>query len=113
MRCQILTRVRTFYLDNILRTARENKFPALLATFRSDVDQPVGTLNHLHIMLDHQNGISLLKQRIEGFQQFFYIMEMQARSRLIENKKSILRALPFYQERGQLDPLRLTARQGV
>src|SRR5690606_29212867 len=81
--------------------------------FRTNIDQPVGTLNHFHVMLDYQNGIPLLPQRIERFQQFFDIVEVQAGCRLIEDKERILRTLSFYQKGSQFDSLRLAAREGI
>ena len=62
-------------------------------------------------MLDDDHGVALIDQRMQHFQQFAHIVEMQAGGRFIENIKRLARraAREFL---GQLDALRLAARQG-
>ena len=45
--------------------------------FRSKVNYPVGAPDHIRIVLDHNNGVALFNQSVEGSQQFLDIMKMK------------------------------------
>ena len=59
---------------------------ALVASLLAEVDNPVGTLYNLHIVLYNDNGMSVGYQRVKGFQKTVYIVEMQACGGLVEDK---------------------------
>jgi hypothetical protein len=48
-------RVRTAILGNGLRSADSNHFSAALATFRAQVDNPIGGFDDVQIMLNYDD----------------------------------------------------------
>ncbi|OYV85954.1 MAG: hypothetical protein B7Z73_12610, partial [Planctomycetia bacterium 21-64-5] len=63
---------------NILRRARRDNVPAALAGFRSQVDHPVGRLDHVEIMLDDHHRIAQVDEPIEHVQKLGQIVEVQS-----------------------------------
>ena len=57
----------------------------LFATFGAKVDNVVGNLYNIEIMLDNNHRIAPIHQLIENANQTAYILEMEARSRLVED----------------------------
>ena len=55
------------------------------AALRPQIDQPVRRLDHFQVMLDHNDRIPLLHQRVEHFEEFADVFEMQAGRRLVED----------------------------
>ena len=62
-------------------------------------------------MFDHDDAVALVDQRVEDFQEFADILEMEARGRFIQNVEGVAggAAGKFL---GELDPLRFAAGQG-
>ena len=58
-----------------------------IAALGADVDDMVGGFHHIEIMFDHDDGIALIDQFMQHFEQFAHIFEMQTRCRLIKNVK--------------------------
>ena len=58
---------------------------AAIATFGAEVDDPVGGLDDFEIVLDHHDGIALINQFVQYFQQLGDIVEMQPGGRFVEN----------------------------
>ena len=76
--------MRALLADNVFRRALRNNLATAITTFRPHVDDPVGCLDDFEIMLDHDNTVSLIDQLVQHFEKLLHIVEMQARSRLIE-----------------------------
>lgn len=55
-----------------------------VAAFRPDVDDMVGGFHHVQIVFDHHDGIALIDQFMQHFQQLAYIFEMQTRGRFVQ-----------------------------
>ncbi len=62
-------------------------------------------------MFDHHHGIAGIDETVQHLQQLLNVIEVQSRRRLVENVKRLPRAAPA-KFAGQLDALRLAARQG-
>src|SRR5262245_34903854 len=70
---------------NLFRWSLRDDLAASIATFRSELDDPIGVLDHIEIWLDHGHGISRLYQSIQHIQQPLYIGEMKSGRRFIQN----------------------------
>ena len=64
-----------------------NDFSSPAATFRSQVNDPIGSFDHVKVMFDDEEGIARGPQFEEHFQQLGHVMEMQSGRRLIQNVK--------------------------
>ena len=58
------------------RCSRDNNLATALATLGADVDNMVGNLNHIEIMLDDDGCITTLDQLRDNVQQLTYILEV-------------------------------------
>ena len=63
---------------------------ARFATLRSEVDDPIGGVDHIEIMFDDQDASAILDQPLEGIQQFVDVVEMQSGGRLVEDEQRAL-----------------------
>ena len=55
------------------------------SAFRTQIDDPIGELDHVQIMLDQHQRVSLLEQAIENFRQLSDILQMKAGRRLVQH----------------------------
>src|SRR5688572_18762156 len=62
LRFQILSRVRGFDLRDLLGRARGDHVAAADAAFGAEVDQPIGGLDHIKIVLDHDETRAAVDQ---------------------------------------------------
>ena len=65
-----------------------------LTPLGTEVNDPVRGLDDLEVVLDHDHRVPLVDQRLQRAQQRAYVVEVQARGRLVEDE-----------ERRQLPPL--------
>jgi len=54
---------------DLLRCAHRNDVSSCISPFRTQVDDMVGALNHVHIMLDDYYGVTGINQRFEAFEE--------------------------------------------
>ncbi|MBN8999180.1 MAG: hypothetical protein J0H54_07235, partial [Rhizobiales bacterium] len=52
---------------------------AAVAAFRAEIDDPVGRLDDLEIVLDHDHAVALVDQRMQHLEQLGDVVEVQAR----------------------------------
>jgi hypothetical protein len=52
--------------------------------FRTQIDDPVGGLDHVQIVLDHHHRVAQVDQPRQDVQQFCQILEVQARCRFVQ-----------------------------
>src|SRR5439155_18976219 len=109
-RSQIPARVRPLRLRDLLRRAGGDHEPAVLAAFRSEIDDVVGGLDHVEVVLDDEQRVSRLEELLERREQLRNVVEVQPRRRLVEDVQETLAAVRR-QVRRDLDPLRLAARE--
>src|SRR5580700_6388218 len=72
---------------NLLGRSLGHDLSAAIAAFGSQVDHPVGTANHVQIVLDDQNAPAVLDQALKSRQQLRDVVEMQAGGRLVEDEQ--------------------------
>ena len=54
---------------NLLRRSAYDEFAPLVTGFRTDIDNPVGGLDYVEVMLDDNDAVPLGDQTLEGLQQ--------------------------------------------
>ena len=91
---------------NLLRRARRNDPTSVAARSRSQVDHPVRTRHHPHIVFGHHNGIARVDQGVQLIIEQIHIGGVKPGSRLVEDVERMPtpRSLQFG---GELNPLRL------
>ena len=67
---------------------------AAFAAFRTQIDHPVGGLDHVQIVLDDQHAAAVLDQPLEGGQQLGDVVEVQAGRGLVEDEQRALARSP-------------------
>ena len=70
---------------HLFRRAFGNNIAAAIAAFRAKIDNPIGGFDHIHIMFDHNDTITLLDEFLQNLQQLGNIMEMQTGCWFIQN----------------------------
>lgn len=105
---QILSRIRGGTSGDFFRCTGHDKITALISSFRSQIDDIVGTLDDVHVVFDNHDGMSAADQCIESLEQFLDVVEMKSGSRLIEHENGWL-CLFDAQEISQLDTLVFTS----
>lgn len=92
---------------NILGGALRHDVASVIASFWSEVDDVVGTLDDVHIMLHYEYGVASLYETVEGTQKQTDIMKMQSCGGLVEYEDGGL--LPLLSKVvGEFDTLVLT-----
>ena len=76
----------TFALFQFARCSLEYDLSTTITSLGSEINDPVGTLDHVHIVFDDYYRVSALDQSIESGEQFIDVVEMQTRSRLVEDE---------------------------
>src|SRR5207247_10036426 len=70
IRRKVLPRIRDRMLDQFLRRTRGDHVPSRVAALWSQVDDPVGGLEHVQVVLDDQHAASGVDQLAKGSQKF-------------------------------------------
>ena len=96
-------------LDKLLGCAGENDISALLATLGSHVNNPVGLLDDVGMMLNDNDAVTIGNQRIERGEEFLDVVEMQTRGGFVEDEEPRTFAVATHEEGSQLDALSLAA----
>ena len=112
-RCQFkeLRSVALFALGKFLWCTLKDDSSACNARLGAEVDNVVGALDNLHIMLYDYNRMTSSNQRIKRLEKAIDIVYVQSRSRLIEDKHHSLIGKLSRQVRGELNSLALATRQ--
>ena len=84
---------------------------ATAAAFRAKIDNVIGRLDHFQIVLDDDDRVALIDERLQNVEQSSDILEMQAGGRFVQNVERTARR-PSRQLFRKFDPLRLAAGQG-
>src|SRR5882762_4632751 len=101
--------MRLLVTRDLFRRAGGNHLAAHVAALGSHVDQPVGRLNDVEIVLDNQQRRSRLEQFAKGGQQLGDVVEMQSGRWLVEDVENAL-VLSSREVGSELEPLRFSAR---
>ena len=81
-----LSSVALITLGKIRRSALKDDPAALSASLGAEVNNVVSALDNLHIVLHDNNRMSSLNKCIKCLQKTVYVVYVQSRSRLIEDK---------------------------
>src|SRR5690606_26118537 len=76
----------------------------------AQVDDPVGRLDHVEVVLDDDDRVALLDEAVQDLEQLAHVFEVQTRRRLVEHVDAAALAALLQLGR-ELDALRLAARQ--
>src|SRR6266568_4935778 len=81
---------------------------ARLSALGAKVDDVVGGLDHVEVVLDHDDGVARIHEAVQDLEETLDVGEMKAGRRLVEYVERPPGGAPA-QLRGQLDALRLAA----
>ena len=94
----------------LLGRSASNEVSSLVAAFRTQVNDIVGTLDYLEIVLDDDDGVSPGDESVERIEEFLDVVEVKSCGRLVEDEKRGTRVL-LPKVVGKLDTLVLAARE--
>ena len=104
-------RMRFRALDQIIRSPFKHDPAAGISPFRAEIDDPIGRLDHIQVVLDDHQGISGTDELVECGEQFADIVEMQPGGRFIKNIQRVFGARAG-NKGGQLDSLGFASGEG-
>src|SRR5690606_16282609 len=84
-RTQILTGKGARMARDLLRRAFRDDHAAAAAALGPEVDDPVGRLDHVEVMLDHDDRIAAVRKPLKDAEQALDIREVQPGRRLVED----------------------------
>ena len=96
--------------DLLRRTARDH-FTATVAAFGPEIDDVVGALDDIHVVLDHDHRVTQVRQPSQHIKKHVDILEMQPGGGLVEDVERPAGAYPR-EFGGELDALCLAAGEG-
>ena len=70
---------------DVLGRARRHHLTAAGAAFGTEVDDPVGRLDDIEVVLDDDHRVALLDEFAEHLEQLAHVFEVQPRGRLVEH----------------------------
>ena len=83
--------VRRLAARHLLRRAGHDDLAAGVAAFRAEIDDVVGGLDHVHVMLDEQHRVAGVDEPVQRLEQALDVGEVQAGGRLVEDVDGVLR----------------------
>lgn len=90
-RSEILSGQAAGIAGDVLRCSDGDYFSALVTTFRSQIDDPIGGLDHIQIVFDDNDRVAAIDQLMEEMEQNPNVFEMQAGRGFIQNVKGLAR----------------------
>ena len=103
-----LARVRVDIASDFFRRAAGDDSAASFAAVGADVDDPIGGLRHVEIVLDDEHRVAGVDEGVQHFEQQLDVGEVQAGRRLVEQVQRAAGGF-FHQLAGQLDALGFAA----
>jgi hypothetical protein len=108
---QELTSVRTLASGDCFGRAAGDYFAAAMSALGAEVNDVVGGLDHVQVMLDYHNRVAGGHEAIKAFQQPFDVGEVQACGRLVEDVEDVFAPLQFAEFARQFNALSFAARE--
>ena len=93
--------------DHLRRALRDDLAPAD-TRLGAEIDDPVGALDHVNVVLDDDDGVAEIDEALQDFEQLPHIVEVQPRRRLVEQVQGLAGA-GAGEFRSEFNPLRLAA----
>src|SRR5262245_1350820 len=84
-RAKRVTGMRAIVRRDFLGPSDGHDFPAFVAAFRAEVDDPVGSLHHVEVVLDDENCIATVDEAMQHVEQLANVLEVQPSGRFIED----------------------------
>ena len=109
MHPQEVSRVACLALLQILGRALEYHIPSAVSGLGTEVDNPVGTLYDVHVVLDDHYRVTLRYEGTECLEQSVYVVEVESRRRLVEDEHYVFAVVVLRQERGEFHALALAS----
>ena len=75
---------RFLHLRDVFGRAFGDNLTAAIAPVRTEVDDPVSSLDHVKVVLDHKHGVALIDEALEHREQATDVFEVQAGGWLVE-----------------------------
>ena len=97
-------------LDDLFRRPFGDDPAPFVSRLGAQVDNPVGRLDYVEIVFDHDDRVPLLDETVEDLEQLVDVVEVQARRRLIEDVERLARVGACQLGR-QFHPLRFAPRE--
>ena len=97
---------------DFLRRAGRDDEAARVASLGAEIDDVIGALDHIEIMLDDDQRIALRDEAVEDFDQQGDVVEVEAGGGLVEDEEAVLGAL-IGKMADQLEPLRFAAGEDI
>src|SRR5450759_4246574 len=107
---QVMSGERLPYPGDIFRRSLREDPSAARSPFGSQIDDPVGRLDDVHVVLDDDDGVALVGQRVKDAEQLLDVVEVEPGRRLVEKIESASRRA-LGELGGQIDPMSLAARK--
>ena len=98
-------------LGDVLGRALGDDLTAAEATLGPDVDDPVGVLDDVEVVLDDDDRVALVDEALEDVEQLADVLEVQTRRRLVEDVDGASGGALLQLAR-ELDALGLTTGEG-
>src|SRR5437764_3428385 len=102
------------------RSSRRDECSTFVACVWAKIDHPIGALNHLEVVLDHDDGVASLNQSLKQPHEDRDVVEMQTSCRLVEDEKVAARRAVLFRTNifigevsDELKPLRFAAGKRV
>ena len=74
--------------------AGDHDLPSPISAFRPEVDDPVGGLDHVEVVLDDDHRVARVDQAVENLEQLLDVGKVQAGRRLVEQVNSLAGGAP-------------------
>src|SRR5579872_7298755 len=103
-----LPRVGLFGARDLLRRALRYDAAASFAALRPEINDPVGLLDDVEVMLDDEHGVTKRHEALKNVEELANIIEVKTRRGLVENVERAA-SLALRKLAGELDALGFTA----
>ena len=97
-------------LGNLFGGALDDDVAALVAPLRTEVDDVVGALDDVEVMLDDDHRVAVADELVKRLHQRVDVVEVQTRRRLVKDEQRVALSLAA-QVVGELHALVLAARE--
>src|SRR5260370_19465901 len=88
--------IRFLAAGHLLGRALSNDAASSFTAFRTKIDNPIGLLNYVEMVLDDEHGIAKVDEAIKDVKQLFSVVKMQPTTGFAPNIKHAARLTPRY-----------------